>query len=64
MANRVSEHLGVENLLMNPNNYTLHIAIALIAIVLIWSIVHEMRKPLKNPNENKDTKRMNDILKD
>ena len=64
MATSVNEHLGVENLLLNPSNYTLHIAIALIAITLIWSIVHEMRKPLKDPNENRDTKRMNDILKD
>jgi len=64
MATTVNEHLGVENLLLNPNNYTLHIAIFLIAIVLIWTIIHEMRKPLKDPNENRDTKRMNDILED
>ncbi len=60
----VSEHLGVENLLLDPSNYVLHIAIALIAVTLIWSIVHEMKKPYKDPNENEDTKRMNDILKD
>ena len=64
MATTVSEHLGVERLFFNPSNYTLHIAIALIAITLIWTIVYEMRKPIKDPNENEDTKRMNDILKD
>ena len=60
----VSEHLGVKELLFRPDNYTLHIAIALIAITLIATIIYEMRKPLKDPNQNKDTKRMNDILKD
>ena len=60
----VSEHLGVKELLLRPDNYTLHIAIAFIAISLIATIFYEMRKPLKDPNENKDTKRMNDILKD
>ncbi len=60
----VSEHLGVKELLFRPDNYTLHIAIALIAITLIATVVYEMRKPIKDPNEDKDTKRMNDILKD
>ena len=60
----VSEHLGVKELLFRPDNYTLHIAIALIAVTLIATIVYEMRKPIKDPNEDKDTKRMNDILKD
>ena len=60
----VSEHLGVKELLFRPDNYTLHIAIALIAITLIATVIYEMRKPIKDPNEDKDTKRMNDILKD
>ncbi len=60
----VSEHLGVKELLLRPDNYTLHIAIAIIAIALIATIVYEMKKPYKDPNENEDTKRMNEILKD
>jgi len=61
---KVAEHLGVFELLSNPSNYTLHIAIALIAITLIATIFYEMKKPIKDPNEDKDTKRINDILKD
>jgi len=61
---KVAEHLGVFELLTKPSNYTLHIAIALIAITLIATIIYEMKKPLKDPNEDKDTKRINDILKD
>ena len=64
MATTVSEYLGAKELLLRSDNYTLHIAIALIAITLIWTLVHEMRKPIKDPNENEDTKRMNDILED
>ena len=60
----VAEHLGVKELLFRADNYVLHIAIVLIAITLIATVVYEMKKPLKDPNENKDTKRMNDILKD
>ena len=60
----VAEHLGVKELLFRPDNYILHIAIALIAIILIATLIYEMKKPIKDPNENKDTKRMNDILKD
>ncbi len=52
------------NLLLDPRNYLLHIAIFLIAVTLIWSLVHEMRKPIKDPNEDEDTKRMNDMLND
>ncbi len=59
----VSEHLET-NMLFDPSNYILHIAIVLIAVTLIWSLVREMKKPLKDPNEDKDTKRINDILKD
>ncbi|WP_457592661.1 hypothetical protein [Hydrogenimonas sp.] len=39
-------------------------AIAFIAAGLIATLVWEMRKPKKDPNENPDTKRMNDMLKD
>ena len=52
------------NLILDPRNYVLHIAIFLIAVTLIWSLIHEMRKPIKDPNEDKDTKRMNDMLND
>ncbi len=50
--------------LFTPDNNILHIAIALIAITLIATVIYEMRKPLKDPNRDKDTKRMNDILDD
>ena len=60
----VAEHLGVKELLFRADNYVLHIAIVLIAITLIATVIYEMKKPLKDPNKNKDTKRMNDILKD
>jgi len=62
MAKEIS-YLGSE-MLFRADNYVLHIAIALIAIGLIATLIYEMKKPLKDPNENKDTKRMNDILKD
>ena len=52
------------HLLEDPRNYVLHIAIALIAITLIWSLVHEMKKPIEDPNKDKNTKRMNDMLKE
>ena len=60
----VAEHLGVKELLFRADNYVLHLAIVLIAITLIATVIYEMKKPLKDPNKNKDTKRMNDILKD
>ena len=60
----VAEHLGVKELLFRADNYVLHIAIVLIALTLIATVIYEMKKPLKDPNENNDTKRMNDILKD
>ena len=56
-------YLGNE-MLLKADNYILHIAIVLIAIALIVTVVYEMKKPLKDPNKDKDTKRMNDILKD
>ena len=39
-------------------------AIVLIAAGLIATLIWEFRKPKRDPNENPDTKRMNDILKD
>jgi hypothetical protein len=62
MAKDIS-YLGTE-LLFRADNYIPHIAIALIAIALIATVVYELKKPLKDPNENSDTKRMNDILND
>jgi hypothetical protein len=47
-----------------PRYLILHIAIAFIAISLVATIVYELRKPPQDPNDNPDTKRMNDILKD
>lgn len=38
--------------------------ITLIAITLIATLILELRKPKRDPNENPDTKRMNDMLKD
>jgi len=58
------EYLGVFELITKSSNYILHIAIALIAITLIVTIIYEMRKPLQDPNKDKNTKRINDILKD
>jgi len=58
------EYLGVFELITKSSNYTLHIAIAIIAITLIATIIYEMSKPLKDPNKDKNTKRINDILKD
>jgi hypothetical protein len=52
------------NQLFTPENNILHYAIALIAISLLASIFYEMKKPIKDPNEDADTKRMNDMLKD
>jgi hypothetical protein len=61
MAKEVT-YLGTE-LLFRADNYILHIAIAIIAITLIATIIYELKKPLKDPNKDKNTKRMNDILK-
>jgi len=63
MVEKNISYLGTD-LLFRPDNYILHIAIAFIAIALIATVIYELKKPLKDPNENKDTKRMNDILKD
>ena len=40
------------------------IAIAVIAISLIATLIHELRKPKRDPNDDPDTKRINDMLKD
>jgi hypothetical protein len=40
------------------------IAIAVIAAALLTTLIIEMRKPKTDPNDNPDTKRMNDMLKD
>jgi len=57
------KYLGNE-LLFRADNYLLHIAIAIIAVALIATLIYEMKKPLKDPNEDENTKRMNDILND
>ncbi|WP_457605637.1 hypothetical protein [Nitratifractor sp.] len=51
-------------LLTDPQYYVFHIAIFLIAVSLIATLIHEMRKPRHDPNDNPDTKRMNDLLND
>ena len=51
-------------ILLDPRYYVLHIAIAVIAVVLLATLFYEIKKPKRDPNENKDTKRMNDILKE
>ncbi len=51
-------------MLLDPRYYVFHLAILLIAVSLIATIVHEMRKPKRDPNEDPDTKRMNDMLRD
>ena len=51
-------------MLLEPRYFVLHIAIALIALSLIATIIYELRKPYRDPNEDPDTKKMNDILKD
>ena len=52
------------NMLLEPKYLVLHIAILFIATGLIATLIHEMRKPKKDPNDDPDTKRMNDMLKD
>jgi len=61
---KVQEYSGIMELLTRPDNYILHIAIVLIAITLIGTIIYEMKKPLQDPNRDKETKRINDILKE
>jgi len=52
------------DLILDPRYLVLHIAIVLIAATLLYLLFREMRKPPKDPNEDPDTKRMNDILRD
>jgi hypothetical protein len=52
------------DLLLNPRYYVFHLAIFAVALVLVATLVHELRKPKSDPNDNPDTKRMNDLLKD
>ena len=52
------------DLLSNPRYYVFHLAILVIAVALIATLVYELRKPKKDPNDDPDTKRMNDMLKD
>ena len=48
-----------------PQEFYLKItAIVMIAAGLIATLVWELRKPKKDPNDNPDTKRKNDMLKD
>ncbi|WP_456381388.1 hypothetical protein [Hydrogenimonas sp.] len=48
-----------------PQEFWLKItAIVAIAAGLFATLIWELRKPKKDPNEDPDTKRMNDILKD
>ena len=56
-------YLGNE-MLLEPSNYILHFAIAIIALVLILTLFFELKKPKKDPNKDPDTKRINEILKD
>jgi len=51
-------------ILFDGRYYVFHIAIAVIAVSLIATLIHEMRKPKRDPNDDPDTKRMNDMLKD
>ena len=40
------------------------IAIAVIAVTLLGTLVYELRKPKRDPNDDPDTKRINDMLKE
>jgi len=51
-------------IIFDPRYYVFHIAIFLIAASLLATLFYEMRKPKKDPNDDPDTKRMNDMLKD
>ena len=44
--------------------FSLIIAIVVVAVVLIGTLIWEMKKPIGDPNDDPDTKRMNDILQD
>jgi len=51
-------------IIFDPQYYVFHIAIFFIAASLLATLFYEMRKPKKDPNDDPDTKRMNDMLKD
>jgi uncharacterized membrane protein affecting hemolysin expression len=63
MMEKDVSYLGSE-ILFRADNYILHIAIVSIAIGLILTLIYELRKPKKDPNEDPNTKRINEILKD
>ena len=52
------------SLVLEPRYYVFHIAIFFIALSLIATIIYEMRKPKQDPNDDPETKRINDMLKD
>jgi len=52
------------DMILDPRYLVFHIAILFIAVSLIATLFYEMRKPKHDPNDDPDTKRMNDILKD
>ena len=52
------------SILFEKQYYILHIAIFVIATTLIATVIHELRKPAKDPNDNPDTRRMNEMLKE
>jgi hypothetical protein len=54
----------VMSLVLEPRYYVFHIAIFFIALSLIATIIYEMRKPKQDPNDDPETKRINDMLKD
>ncbi len=52
------------DMILDLRYLSLHIAIVSIAATLLFLLFKEMRKPKRDPNEDPDTKRMNDMLKD
>ena len=48
----------------DPRYTPLFAAIFFIAVSLIATIIYELRKPIEDPNNDPDTKKMNDMLKD
>ncbi len=52
------------SMILDPRYFVLHIAIVVIAVTLIGTLIYELRKPPHDPNDDPDTKRMNDMLKD
>jgi|GEM_PF-1249981 hypothetical protein len=56
--------MNIADLITEPKYMIMHTAIFLIALGLIWTIFYELSKPVKDPNDDEDTKRINDMLKD